>query len=152
MELSAGHEAREKGAGKSHVGMPASTYLDYFGIEVYEAFGDFPYLVGSATRTTAWRDVDVRLILADDEYERLIGPLTQPHCMNLRWNALCLAFSAFGAHMTGLPVDFQIDQRTEANERYAPVKTQGQLDITNARHPLGHSLWIVRREAAREAA
>lgn len=127
-------EGIEKGVGRSHVGMPASLYLDHFGIEVYEAFGDFPYLVGSAVRTTAWRDVDVRLILADEDYERLLGDLARPQCLNGKWNAFCLAFSALGARMTGLPVDFQIQQRTEANERYS-----------GRRHPLGHALHLARR-------
>jgi hypothetical protein len=132
------HEPREKGLARSHVGMPAGIYLDHFGIEVYEAFGDFPYLVGSALRTTAWRDVDVRLILADEDFERQIGSLERPHCLNLKWNALCLAWSALGARMTGLPVDFQIDQRSEANNKHK-----------GPRHPLGHHLWMRRREEAR---
>lgn len=133
-------ESKEKGLAVSHVGMPAGIYLDHFGIEVYEVFGDFPYLVGSALKSTDWRDVDVRLILADDEFDRQIGDCTQPHCLNLKWNALCLSFSALGQRMTGLPIDFQIDQRTEANERY-----------TGPRHSLGHALWMVRHTRRDEA-
>lgn len=129
------HVATEKGFAKSHVGMPAGIYLDHFGVEVYEAFGDFPYLVGSALRTTGWRDVDVRLILADDEYESQFGVLTRPYCLNPRWNAMCLAFSALGERMTGLPIDFQIQQRTEANECNS-----------GPRHSLGHATYITRRE------
>lgn len=100
------------------VGMPASIKLDMFGQVVKEAFGASVYLVGSATRTRQWRDVDVRVILEDDEYERQIGEFTSPRCMNARWNALCLAFAALGRDMTGLPIDFQIDQQSDANERY----------------------------------
>lgn len=100
------------------VGMPAWLYLNQFGQLVADAFGDYPFLVGSALHGKQWRDVDVRLILADDEFEAVCGPLTRPHEQNFRWAALCMAFSALGRQMTGLPIDFQIDQRTEANELY----------------------------------
>lgn len=107
---------RLKGFG---VGMPAFLKLNQFGRVCSEAFGTTAYLVGSATQTkTEWRDVDVRVILTDDEFERQIGAHTNPKCMNLRWNALCLAFAELGQRMTGLPIDFQIDQMTDANERY----------------------------------
>jgi hypothetical protein len=98
--------------------MPASITLDWFAREVDAFFGHAPYLVGSATRTTKWRDVDVRLILPDEEFDALFGELTEPRCLNLKWNAACLAFTALGRDMTGLPIDFQIDRRTEANEQY----------------------------------
>ncbi len=101
------------------VGMPAWIKLNQFGRVVEEAFDATAYLVGSATAGKGWRDVDVRVILDDDEFERICGPLTRPRCLNLRWNALCLAFAALGRDMTGLPIDFQIDQMTDANARYS---------------------------------
>lgn len=104
------------------VGMPASIKLGWFGRVVDEFFGHVPYLVGSATRTTEWRDVDVRLILPDDEFDAMFGVLTHPRCLNLKWNAACVAFSALGRDMTGLPIDFQIDRRTEANEQYTGIR------------------------------
>lgn len=100
------------------VGMPAWLKLQQFGAYVWEAFDEVPYLVGSAARGKTWRDVDVRLILADDEYAARLGELRRPRCLNVRWNALCLAFAALGRDVTGLPIDFQIDQQSEANERY----------------------------------
>lgn len=104
------------------VGMPAALKLNQFGRECFEAFGAEAYLVGSATRSTEWRDVDVRVILPDDEFERQVGALTRPRCLNLRWNALCLAFAARGREVTGLPIDFQIDQLRDANEKYPEVR------------------------------
>lgn len=100
------------------VGMPDSLKLAQFGRVINEAFGHTPYLVGSAARGKWFRDVDVRLILPDDEFEQVCGELTRPRCLNLRWNALCLAFAALGRDMTGLPIDFQIDQQTQANEEH----------------------------------
>jgi hypothetical protein len=101
------------------VGAPAWIYLNQFGRIVNDAFGDWPYLVGSAAQGKTWRDVDVRLILADDEYEKLIGKLPSNEMLNPRWRALCMAFSALGQHMTGLPIDFQIQQQTQANKLYS---------------------------------
>lgn len=47
------------------VGMPAYLLLQEFGSQVWHAFGTPPYLVGSALDGKQWRDVDIRLILAD---------------------------------------------------------------------------------------
>lgn len=99
------------------VGMPHALYLHDFGSIVWDAFGDCPYHVGSSLKGKQWRDVDVRLILADEEYEACgFGDPLYPH-QNAKWRALCMAFAELGRKMTGLPIDFQIQQRTTANKR-----------------------------------
>jgi hypothetical protein len=108
--------------GEWGVGMPAMLRLNQFGREVDAFFGHVPYLVGSATRTTRWRDVDVRVILPDDEFDALFGKLTRPRCINAKWNSACLAWAALGRDMTGLPIDFQIDRQTEANAEYDGIR------------------------------
>jgi hypothetical protein len=101
------------------VGMPTTLLLDEFGYLVWAAFGDCPYHVGSSVFNKTWRDVDVRLILSDEEYEHMgLGDPKRPH-ENEKWVALTLAFSALGKAMTGLPIDFQIQQQTEANVTYS---------------------------------
>ena len=102
-----------------YVGMPAAMYLHEFGSQVYFVFNDFPHLVGSALTTKQWRDIDVRLILFDDEYAKwgLGDPKYPQH--NGKWVSLCKAYSALAKHMTGLPVDFQIQQMTLANKEFA---------------------------------
>lgn len=100
------------------VGSPQWILLNQFGRLVQDAFGEFPYLVGSAAKGKKWRDVDVRLILSDEDYERWVGKLERPAIINRRWSAFCIAFSLLGNKMTGLPIDFQIDQRTDANKQY----------------------------------
>ncbi len=99
--------------------MPAELYLHEFGSQVYEAFGHLPFQVGSSmTSKRDWRDVDVRIILDDEEYEVMgLGDPLQP-LKNGKWVSLCLAYSALGKHITGLPIDFQIQQRTHANEKF----------------------------------
>ena len=110
--------AKRKHAPGNFVGMPAALKLEEFGSQVWHAFGEPPYLVGSATFYKSWRDVDVRLILDDETYEAMDfgDPARGPH--NGKWAALCMAFSALGRDMTGLPIDFQIQQQTYANKKY----------------------------------
>ena len=99
------------------VGMPQALLLQEFGEHVFRAFGYLPYHVGSSlTDKHGWRDVDVRLIIPDAEYERMgLGDPRLQH-LNARWVSLVLAWSAFGKTLTGLPIDFQIQQQSYANE------------------------------------
>lgn len=113
------------------VGMPAALKLDEFASHVWAAFGDCPYLVGSALiNKRGWRDVDVRVLLPDEEYEAMrLGKPEQEH-NNDKWIALVLAFSALGREMTGLPIDFQIQQRTYANTRHpGPRSALGMVPL-----------------------
>lgn len=121
--------------GSMGVGMPASLVLEQFGEVIADAFGETPYLVGSALETTKWRDVDVRVILDDETYAAMgFGNPDHPHS-NAKWVAYVLAFAALGKAMTGLPIDFQIQQRTHANEK--DDKPRSALGITR---------WIMRQE------
>jgi len=101
------------------IGMPAAIVLDDFGLLVHDAFGELPYHVGSSLRRKrGWRDVDVRLILDDAAFTALgFGTPSLGSHENPRWVAMVRAFSALGREMTGLPIDFQIQAQTPANER-----------------------------------
>jgi len=102
------------------VGMPFGLYLQQFGDHVRSAFdGDVAYHVGSSLENKdGWRDVDVRLIVDDEKYAAMdLGDPKQQH-HNKKWVSTCLAWSAFGKALTGLPIDFQIQQRSYANEKY----------------------------------
>lgn len=99
--------------------MPAMLRLDAFAARIHDAFGHVPYLVGSATQGKQWRDVDVRLILPDEEFTALFPAHRSPHRLDLRWALLCDALSALAGEMTGLPVDFQVQQQTAVNESFA---------------------------------
>ena len=59
-----------------------------------------------------YRDVDVRLILEDDEFDKVIGT------DRARWELLSLAIGDYLRLRTRLPIDFQIQRQTEANERH----------------------------------
>lgn len=72
------------------------------------------YLVGSSRQRRDFRDVDIRFIMDDAEYDRMFrGP--GPGWLNAYWSLLCQSISAWMSAHTKLPVDFQIQRQTEAN-------------------------------------
>lgn len=93
-----------------------------------EAFGWHVYLVGSAIERRDYRDVDVRLILPDEEYARLFPGLSGNPTLSALWSLMCSSISLYLSQHSGLPVDFQIQQQTEANAAHPEAA---------ARHPLG---------------
>lgn len=110
------------------VGMPAALHLDAFGREINDAFGHLPYLVGSAAVGKEWRDVDVRLILPDEEFDALFPPVG-PDQPDGRWDLLCAAISELARQRTGLPVDFQIQRASFANERFPIAHVRQALGL-----------------------
>jgi hypothetical protein len=106
-------------------GMPAELYLQDFGTVVSDAFGNKDlgvYHVGSSLKSKKWRDVDVRVILEDKVYEEMgFGDPKHPW-ENPKWVAWTKAFSALGRQMTGLPIDFQIQQMTLCNQQFPSQK------------------------------
>lgn len=108
--------------------LPLSAFilLDHACIAVSEAFGAHPYHVGSSTTRPDWRDVDVRLMLPDKQYDKLFGK--RPGL----WSLLCLSTSEYLSRVSGLPVDFQVQRRTDANAEYDQAAGTG-----TTRNPLG---------------
>jgi hypothetical protein len=95
-------------------GMPAGIWLTKFGEIVRDYFGHVAYHVGSSLKTKDWRDIDVRVILPDTEFKERFGDNLNA-IGNARLSAITLAFSALGTQMTGLPIDFQVQQESHAN-------------------------------------
>ncbi|MFJ4787618.1 hypothetical protein [Streptomyces sp. NPDC088794] len=116
------------------VGMPAVLHLNAFARELTDAFGETPYLVGSAARGKVWRDVDVRLILPDAHFDRLFPEHTEPDASDDLWSFLCVAIAELGRQRTGLPIDFQIQRLSDANHLYPGIRHA--LGI--AHHPRGY--------------
>ncbi len=75
------------------------------------------YLVGSALVRRDYRDVDVRMILGDEEFAALFGSANRPD-MNALWSLTCSSIACWLGVQTGLPIDFQIQQMTSANEEF----------------------------------
>jgi hypothetical protein len=117
----------------SGVGMPHALRLEQFGAVLADAFDEVPYQVGSSLpgyeSDRPWRDVDVRVILDDAVYEAMgFGDPERTHC-NAKWVAYTLAFSALGKEMTGLPIDFQVQQLTYANTKHGKGHPRSALGL-----------------------
>jgi hypothetical protein len=106
---------------KSHLTTAQFAILNDACIPVTEAFGSPPYLVGSATEKPDYRDVDLRLILTDEDFDHWFDGRV------MLWSLVCLAIGQYLASVTGLPIDFQIQRMTEANEKHP----------TTHRNPMG---------------
>lgn len=105
---------------KSNSYIPASAQfaLDAASEAIHSAYDSYGvFLVGSCLESKDFRDVDVRCILADDEFEALF-PKDDTQVLRPRWQVQCLAVSAWLRTMTGLPVDFQFQKISVANERF----------------------------------
>ncbi|MGW3992401.1 hypothetical protein ACWEF6_02825 [Amycolatopsis sp. NPDC004772] len=106
----------------SYLSPPDFARLDWACRPVAAAFDRPVYLVGSVLQRPNYRDVDLRLIADDTEIERWFGTEgrygtpERPTPQGL-WRLLNVALSDFIARAASLPVpvDFQIQARTEAN-------------------------------------
>ena len=113
-----------------YVGAPACFALEQCCQHINDAFGDFGcYLVGSAMERQDWRDVDVRYIMPDEKFAELFPKAGQHWEHDPRWLLLNVAISGWLRTMTGLPVDFQIQPQTHANERHSKPRSALGLRI-----------------------
>lgn len=112
------------------IGAPACFLLEQCCQIVNDAFGNYGcYLVGSACERQDWRDVDVRFIMPDEEFYKLFPRARTVGAMwefDPRWLLLTVSIAQWMSTTTGLPIDFQIQPQTFANEKH-----QGQ------RHAIG---------------
>ena len=93
---------------------------------VEEAFGSYVWLVGSVLIKQDWRDVDLRVILADAEYGRMFLSLV-PDVDGMQIGLLDqfrmlvqTSISSLLRQSTGLPIDFQVQSETEASQYSGP--------------------------------
>lgn len=98
---------------------PQALLLSQACLFVSQAFDSHPYLVGSCLHKRDFRDVDVRLILEDERYDRMFGTGTETENLNAYWSLLCTSISMYLSTVSGLPVDFQIQRMTQANAKHS---------------------------------
>lgn len=126
--------AKQEGWRANYVGAPAYYVLQHACRVIVEAYGPHLYLVGSALRKRDHRDVDLRLILPDEEFDALFPGLSSSSwSLDARWSLLAVSISTYLAEQSGLPVDFQIQRQTEANLWFSTKDGHG-------RHPIGYFL------------
>lgn len=95
------------------------------------AFGFHTYQVGSSLERADYRDVDLRCILDDEEYDVFIGNNT------LRLGLLNAALSEWLQARTGLPIDFQFQRFTEANAQFHGRRNFMGIPISLEAHSAG---------------
>ncbi len=101
-----------RGGRATHLTQSGIRLLNDWGATLRRMFpGEVPYLVGSALVRADHRDVDVRVMLADDAFDALV------RLVNLPDLALCV--SLWGQQVTGLAIDFQVQRRSDANQEYS---------------------------------
>lgn len=74
------------------------------------------YLVGSSLVRRDYRDVDVRYILDDATFDRLFR--NGGDADDALWSLMCQSIATWLAQQTSLPIDFQIQRRSDANEKH----------------------------------
>lgn len=82
--------------------------------KVLKPFGLGTYHVGSSLTRPDYHDVDLRCILADQEFDEMFGGDDK----STRLLFLNTAISEWLAARTGLPIDFQFQKMTEANAKF----------------------------------
>lgn len=110
----------------SYIGAPACFALEIACKVVQDAFWTEDglaqvYIVGSALERPDWRDVDVRMILDDAAFQALFPGVsieTPTWEFDPRWTLLMTALSLWMRRQTGLPIDFQMQPMTFANEHH----------------------------------
>jgi hypothetical protein len=104
-----------------YVGAPAIFALETACRQVVEAFDSYGvYLVGSALERPDWRDVDLRMIMPDEDFEVLF-PDAHPNGsweFDSRWLLLTVAISERLSKLTGLPIDFQFQPQSHADKHH----------------------------------
>lgn len=116
--------APEKRRKASYVGAPAIFALTAACQDINRAFGGFGcYLVGSSLERPDWRDIDVRFIMSDEEFLAEFPGAQhdgKPHHweQDPKWILLTVSISERLSKVSGLPVDFQFQPQTHANERH----------------------------------
>lgn len=105
---------------------PAAQYnLNLAMIAVTDVFGFSCYHVGSSLDRADYRDVDVRCMLADDEFDDLFK--SRPGFEKL----MAVVVSEWLKQRTGLNIDFQFQRTTEAN-----------AEFDSHRNAVGHALFL----------
>jgi hypothetical protein len=116
-----------------YIGAPACFALEQCCQQLNDAYGSFGcYVVGSALERPDWRDVDVRYILSDEEFTKEFPDAGQHWEHDPRWLLFTVAISHWLSKMTGLPIDFQIQPQTHANERHKGTRNAVGLRIRGA--------------------
>jgi len=99
------------------IGAPEMFRLNQAARVIVDAYGMNLFLVGSALERRDHRDVDLRCILDDAEFDTLFPGSAghQGEWLDARWSLLCASISLYLSQCSGLRIDFQFQRRSQAN-------------------------------------
>lgn len=107
----------------TYVGAPAIFALELACQDICAVFDGYGcYLVGSALERANWRDVDIRFIMDDTKFSELFPSAGEYWEQDTRWLLLTVSISKYLSEITGLPIDFQFQPQTHANDRFKGVR------------------------------
>lgn len=113
-----------------YMGAPACFELEQACRTVAEAFWSpdqfcSMYVVGSVLKRPDWRDVDIRMMMSDEVFQAEFPDVditsgAWEH--DPKWLLLTTCISKFLSSASGLPVDFQFQPMTHANQHHRGVR------------------------------
>lgn len=139
-----------------YIGAPAHFALEMACKQIRAAFapGDDGYgdifIVGSCLERPDWRDVDVRMMLDDDSFAAMFPSVIRPYDaggtweFDPRWTLMVTSISEWMKRQTGLPIDFQFQPMTHANEKHAGKRYAAGLTYVEPKRSLGDAQPLVR--------
>lgn len=106
-----------------HIPAPQMFNLHHACLLVRQAFPESygVFLVGSSLERPDYRDVDVRCVLPDEAFDALFPGTPNAesaHQWEARWTLMSVAISQWLSQASGLPIDFQFQKASLANERF----------------------------------
>lgn len=101
------------------------------------------FLVGSALTRADYRDIDLRLILTDEAWDREWTDAVKTRYMNA-------ALSTWGQRETGLPIDFQLQRMSTANASFGEGHPRNPMGVRDwaINHPAGGAFDVPGQTAA----
>lgn len=125
-------------AARAHRLLPSQNFvLNQACRALVDAFGWHVFHVGSSLRSltdgSPWRDIDVRCMLEDEEFDRMFpGAWPSPYGdpSGPRLALMNASLSEWLAARTGLPIDFQFQRLTQANEKFPGQRSALGIAIT----------------------
>lgn len=101
----------------SYLSPPDFGRLDLACFAIYRSFRA-PYLVGSCLTRPDFRDIDIRCILADEDFDRMFPPAEPRSERKLLLLNISLSRMIADQAQVPWPIDFQFQRQTEANAEF----------------------------------
>ena len=93
-----------------------------------DCFGRGTYQVGSSLHTASYRDVDIRHIMSDEEFDAHFPGATKGIHYQAKLKFMNMVISDWLKSQTCLPIDFQFQRQSDANREF-PTQQRNAIGI-----------------------